>query len=224
MKANKSCSSLESSKFEALLKWVDSFELSRSKKKLNRDFSDGVLLAEILKMEFPSLVDLHNYNGCFAVQEKIRNWKTLNQKVLKKLQITLKPEEIEKIAKAESNCIEEVLFRIMNKIQVIKRNDDDKTEADIPETSSVMMIKSWKQVGDKLEQVSQQMIEYSMYQELHDMNEKQQLKIDELKEINEGLLEALEQKSQMIADLQNRIKNRKNISIASMKNSIGSLF
>jgi CH-like domain in sperm protein len=52
---------------QELLKWLDSFELSRTRRKLSRDFSDGVLLAEILKLEFPTLVNLHNYARCSSI-------------------------------------------------------------------------------------------------------------------------------------------------------------
>jgi CH-like domain in sperm protein len=130
---------------EAVLKWVDSFELTRCRRRLNRDFSDCVLLAEILKFEFPSIVDLHNYNGCFSVQSKIENWDTLNRKVLKKMQMTLKSEEIEKLAKAETNCIEEILFQVMKQIQIVKNSNINKSKSNVLEQASdVMTVKVWK--------------------------------------------------------------------------------
>lgn len=212
---------------EAVLKWVDGFELSRCRRKLSRDFADGVLLAEIVKSEFPNLVDLHNYNGCSAVLGKIENWNILNRKVLKKLQVHLKPEEIEKLAKAESDCIEEVLFRIMNQIERIKaKNSVDKSPT-TEQTSDVMTIKIWKQVGDQLEQIPQQMIRHSVYNELLERYEGEQLKMQVMTEMIEDLQIALKSKSQIIEDLQSQLDKKKNkpkSSLSSLKNSIGSLF
>ena len=53
-----------------IYEWVDSIELSRPKKNIARDFSDGVLLAEIIKNYLPRLVDLHNYPSCSNSKHK----------------------------------------------------------------------------------------------------------------------------------------------------------
>lgn len=42
--------------------WLDSIPLSRPKRNIARDFSDGVLAAEVVKHYIPRLVDLHNYS------------------------------------------------------------------------------------------------------------------------------------------------------------------
>ena len=44
-----------------IYEWVDSFNLSKAKKNISRDFSDGLLLAEMLKKYVPQLVDLNNF-------------------------------------------------------------------------------------------------------------------------------------------------------------------
>ncbi len=63
--------------------WVDSLKLSRKRRNLTRDFSDGVMMAEVLHVFYPKMVDLHNYEQALKVDTKIYNWNTLNQKVLK---------------------------------------------------------------------------------------------------------------------------------------------
>ena len=42
--------------------WVDEVPLSRAKRNIARDFSDGVLVAEVIKHFMPKDVDLHNYS------------------------------------------------------------------------------------------------------------------------------------------------------------------
>ena len=81
---------IESNETMQIYEWVDSFQLSRPKKNIARDFSDGLLLAEILKKYVPKLVDLHNYPDCSSTKHKLSNWETLNNKVLKKLGLILK--------------------------------------------------------------------------------------------------------------------------------------
>lgn len=66
-----------------LFRWIDDHEITRQKKNLNRDFSDAVPLAEILKKHYPKLVELHNYVPRNALHQKLVNWEILNKKVYK---------------------------------------------------------------------------------------------------------------------------------------------
>ena len=50
---------------------VDSIPFSRPKKNIHRDFSDGVLLAELIYHYDPKIVSLHNYPPANAVNKKI---------------------------------------------------------------------------------------------------------------------------------------------------------
>lgn len=62
--------------------WVDQIPLSRPKKNISRDFSDGVLMAEIINHYFPKLVELHNYVASTSAATKLSNWTTLNSIIL----------------------------------------------------------------------------------------------------------------------------------------------
>lgn len=205
MEEERSILELKPDELRDLLKWVDSFKLSRCRSKLSRDFSDGVLLAEVLKHEFPNLVELHNYNGCSSVHSKIENWNILNRKVLKKLQIHLKPQSIEKVARAETNYIEKVLHRIMIQINDIKRKNADKNENISSEGSNIMTVKVIKKVNNQTEEVSQKVIQYSIYKDLLKTFEAQEQKTKELQETIDELLIALKSKTEMIDDLQKRL-------------------
>ena len=107
----------EESELMYIYEWVDSIELSRPKKNIARDFSDGVLLAEIIKSYLPHMVDLHNYPSCSNSKHKESNWNVLNNKVLKKLHIKLTKGEIESIIKAEPLAIEKLLQRVYAVLQ-----------------------------------------------------------------------------------------------------------
>lgn len=214
MEVHKSDSSLNPLELEMVFKWLDSFELTRCRRKLNRNFSDCVLLAGILKCEFPNLVELHNYSVCFAVHGKVENWNMMNRKVLKKLGINLKPEEIEKLAKADTNFMEEILFKIMKQIENFKRSMRTSKTNLTDHSSSVMTIKIWQQVGDKMKQVPQQMVEYSIYDDLLAKHERQLMAIEELKETIDNLQSALVSKTKLIEDLQILVSKRSKTSRA----------
>ncbi len=73
---------------------VDSIPLSRPKKNISRDFSDGLMMAEVIHHFNPKIVAVHNYPASNAVSKKIVNWSTLNSKVLKKIGINLSKQQI----------------------------------------------------------------------------------------------------------------------------------
>jgi len=220
---------LDAFELQDVLKWVDSFVLSRPSKKLSRDFADAVLLAEILKYEFPKLVELHNYAGCFSVQGRMKNWETLNQKVLKKLQINLKREEMEKLSKAESNCIEQLLYTVMKKVEVVRKMQMKELERN-ESLSNIVTIT--KQIGDHVE--IQQVIPYTNFEELQLKHEElqqefeaQSLHVHDLEEEIKELRNALESKSQIIQDLDERLeesRKKSHLSISSIRKSLANLF
>ena len=72
---------LSDEQLQAIYTWVDEVPLSRAKRNITRDFSDGVLMAEVLCHYFPQVVDIKNYRAANSVRQKLYNWQTLNNKV-----------------------------------------------------------------------------------------------------------------------------------------------
>ena len=50
---------------------VDSIPFSRPKKNINRDFADGLMLAELIHHYSPKLVSVHNYPAANSLGKKI---------------------------------------------------------------------------------------------------------------------------------------------------------
>jgi hypothetical protein len=67
---------------DEIYSWVDTFKLSRDKKNIARDFSDGILVAEMVKAVEPNLVDLKLYVETLNGPTKKGNWETLNRRVI----------------------------------------------------------------------------------------------------------------------------------------------
>ncbi|XP_024521208.1 sperm flagellar protein 1 [Selaginella moellendorffii] len=92
-----------------LYSWVDGIPLSRPKRNIARDFSDGVLAAEVVAHYCPRLVDIHNYSAANSLAQKIYNWNTLNNKGFRRLNFSLTKEDVEAVANAENQMIERIL-------------------------------------------------------------------------------------------------------------------
>ncbi|XP_007546158.1 sperm flagellar protein 1 [Poecilia formosa] len=98
------------------LEWIDKIPFSRPKKHINRDFSDGVMVAEIVKYYFPKIVDIHNYITSCKKQQKLSNWSLLNKRVFSKLDFYITEEMVEKIVSSTPGTILPVLFFLKKKL------------------------------------------------------------------------------------------------------------
>lgn len=107
---------LTDEQMRSIYAWIDAIPLSRPKRNIARDFSDGVMLAEVISAYFPELIELHNYVPANSVQQKVYNFETLNQKVLKKLGFQLDKNVIENIVNCKVGTIEHVLNTLQYKM------------------------------------------------------------------------------------------------------------
>jgi len=112
-----------------IYEWVDNIPLSKPKKNISRDFSDAVLLAEIVKYHIPRLVDIHNYPVSNSTTQKLYNWNTLNTKVFKKLGITLSKQDIDNVLQYKPLAVESILKRLYEKIKVFTTNNQHHNES-----------------------------------------------------------------------------------------------
>jgi hypothetical protein len=110
---------MDENELQALYQWVDEIPLTRPKRNIARDFSDGVLMAEVTKYFFPKLVELHNYSGTQSAAQKVYNWSTLERKVFKKINFILTKEEIQDVANSVPGTVERVLFNFKTKVTQI---------------------------------------------------------------------------------------------------------
>eukprot|EP00667_Euglena_gracilis_P016005 EG_transcript_16669 len=111
---------LDEDELQALYQWVDEIPLSRPKRNIARDFSDGVLMAELVKHYFPRLVELHNYSGTQSVAQKVYNWETLEKKAFRKLNFPLSRQDMQDVAECTPGAIEKVLSDFHKKLLQIQ--------------------------------------------------------------------------------------------------------
>ncbi|KAG2497415.1 hypothetical protein HYH03_004570 [Edaphochlamys debaryana] len=113
------------SELQALYTWVDEIPLSRPKRNIARDFSDGVLMAEVVHHFFPKLVELHNYSSANGLQQKMYNWNTLNAKVFKRLGFMVTKQDSEACCNCKPGAVERVLKLIKVKIAKFKEDNGE---------------------------------------------------------------------------------------------------
>ncbi|XP_072933876.1 sperm flagellar protein 1-like isoform X2 [Epargyreus clarus] len=208
------------SEIESVLAWVDTFKLSRPTKKINRDFSDAVLLAEILSVHYPKLVEMHNYPPRNSHALKLNNWMTLNRKVLKKLRLTLCCNTMEQLANSAPGVIERVLVMVRDKIRRDEDNLRSNREAEQNASSggsyyeacgdddNVLVIPVKVRVNGVLETVQQKVISHESYlimkEELKDAKDAADL----LRQKVEHLDNLLKLKDERIEELQKQLERK----------------
>ncbi|XP_060565480.1 sperm flagellar protein 1-like isoform X2 [Ruditapes philippinarum] len=124
---------LDEQELESLYAWVDSIPLSRPKRNISRDFSDGVLVAEIMHHFFPKMVEMHNYCPANSTGTKQCNWDLLNRKVFSKMNFELADDVINDLCLCKPGMIEKVLLMLQVKIkraEYARARNSDKPEAD----------------------------------------------------------------------------------------------
>ncbi|XP_058660331.1 sperm flagellar protein 1 [Ammospiza caudacuta] len=121
----------------SLYRWLDTVPLSRPRRNIARDFSDGVLAAEVVKFFFPSLVELHSFVPTSSTAQKVANWGHLNRKVLSKLNLRLPEEMIQALVRSQPGMAEQLLQLLRDKI--LQRQTKGKGGAGKPPAESAVL-------------------------------------------------------------------------------------
>jgi hypothetical protein len=132
-------SDLTDEQLRSIYAWIDAIPLSRPKRNIARDFSDGCMLAEVISAYFPELVELHNYSAANSTQQKMYNFETLNQRVLRKFDYQLSRSVIDDIVNCKAGVVESVLNTLqykMAKYREKKKKVKNPSTQSPPETPS----------------------------------------------------------------------------------------
>ena len=108
---------LDEESLQQIYTWIDGIPLSRPKKNITRDFSDGVLIAEIIHHFIPKLVDLHNYTAANSTTTKLDNWNLLSRKCLGKLNCVLDENMVKGTVACKAGFIEHILQEVRQHIE-----------------------------------------------------------------------------------------------------------
>lgn len=107
---------LSDNDLEGLYEWIDCIPLSRQKKRIERDFSDGYCIAEIVRYFLPQLIEMHNLTPANNLQQKLANWGLLNAKTFSKFGLNVPLNITQNICNGKPGYIEVFLFNLRYKI------------------------------------------------------------------------------------------------------------
>lgn len=107
---------LDDQLLQDLYAWVDQIPLSRPKRRIERDFSDGVMVAELVKYYFPNWVELHNYTPAQNTQQKMINWGLLNRKVFNRFGLNVPEHVMRGVCIGKQGLVEMFLYNLRTKI------------------------------------------------------------------------------------------------------------
>jgi hypothetical protein len=101
---------------ESLYEWIDKIPLSRQKRRIERDFSDGYCVGEIIKHFLPNLIEMHNLTPAHNLQQKLCNWGMLNSKVFSRFGLNVPLNISQNICNCKPGYVEVFLYNLRIKI------------------------------------------------------------------------------------------------------------
>ncbi|XP_058804934.1 sperm flagellar protein 1-like [Phymastichus coffea] len=186
-----------------LYAWLDEIPLSRPKRNVARDFSDGVLMAELLKRYYPRYVDVKNYIAASSMARKVDNWSTLNRKVFPKIHLKLSKETINRLAQSHPGIIEKLLLEVRSKIVKDCNADRDSLFKGIDDPESRETIKSITSPEESLNQTIPRKVFIKVKKDLEEKTETIHILIKKI----EHLETMIRFKDQRIEDLMTQIQS-----------------
>ena len=100
-----------------ILAWLDTIPLSRPVRNLDTDFSDGILVAEIVAYFFPEYVDLDMFHIAKNMSQRTKNWRLLNSDVLPKLSLHAPGTVVHDITNGDNRAVELFLLHLREKLE-----------------------------------------------------------------------------------------------------------
>lgn len=143
---------LDEESLQRLYEWIDEIPLSRPKRTITRDFSDGMLVAEVIQHYFPKMVDLHNFSPASSSNQKLNNWGVLQRKIFSRLKMSVPEPVVRAISNNKPGVVEMVLLQLKQKIEArlasrTASNGASTPSSDAPEVEANGSVSVKVQVG-----------------------------------------------------------------------------
>jgi len=100
-----------------ILAWLDTIPLSRPVHNLESDFSDGILIAEIIGYFFPEYVEIEMFHVARNMSQRTKNWRLLNSDVLPKLSLHAPGTVVHDITNGDNRAVELFLLHLREKLE-----------------------------------------------------------------------------------------------------------
>lgn len=103
---------LDAEELADLYEWLDRVPLSKPRSNVEKDFSDGLLAAEIVRFYYPDLVDFRMLRPVLNLQERTEQWKLLNSEVFDKIGLTVPSHVLTQLSIAKTGIAQAFLFNL----------------------------------------------------------------------------------------------------------------
>ncbi|XP_056147467.1 sperm flagellar protein 1 [Lampris incognitus] len=199
---------LSEEKLQDLYAWIDKIPLSRPKRHVARDFSDGVMAAEVIKHFFPKLVELHNYSPASSAQQKLSNWSILNRKVFSKLNFHVTEETVKRIVLSAPGVIEPVLCILRERIdKKLERTGDNMLDSEYYNTKNDGKLPAdTSQVGDQIQAQPKAGERMKKEEKLTSRNSKPQASVHFTSHVDPAVHLLLQEKEQALMTLRETVE------------------
>ena len=97
--------------------WLDTIPLPRPVTTLEMDFTDGLVIAEIIAYFFPEYVDFNKFHTARNMTQRIKNWRVLNSDVLPKLGLHAPGTVVHDITNGDKRASELFLHHLIEKLE-----------------------------------------------------------------------------------------------------------
>jgi spermatogenesis-associated protein 4 len=98
----------------AMLKWMQSLDLSYSVKSVRRDFANGFLVAEIFNRYFKNEIEMHSFDNGASMARRKDNWEQL-EKFFAKMKFPITRQEIDGVM----HCHADAVIPFMKKVYTV---------------------------------------------------------------------------------------------------------
>ncbi|CAF0724393.1 unnamed protein product [Brachionus calyciflorus] len=103
---------VEQVQLASLFEWLDRLPLSKVRTNVEKDFADGLLTAEVVKLYFPEMVDIREFREVHDVKERQAQWNFLNSKVLKIIGLNIPKHVITQLSIAKTGVAPILLYNL----------------------------------------------------------------------------------------------------------------
>ncbi|XP_022209235.1 uncharacterized protein LOC111065399 [Drosophila obscura] len=113
---------LSSDEQAALDAWLQSYEIPLTYRD-GQQLCDALKVARMFNRILPGLVDLTSYTPCLSLPLNFLNWQIFNQQVLRKLDMGLPLEDLEKMGQGCVKTIDLLLHTLMTNESRLKQKE-----------------------------------------------------------------------------------------------------
>lgn len=103
---------LDADELADLYEWLDRVPLSKPRSNVEKDFSDGILAAEIVRFYYPDIVDFRMLRPALSIADRTEQWKLINSEIFNAIGLTVPSHVLAQLSISKSGIAQSFLFNL----------------------------------------------------------------------------------------------------------------